>query len=220
MIKASWFCAAVFVASISMAGAASAQSPPFEGFYAGGQVGYSNINVDASVTGLGSADEDLDGFGGGGFIGFGGTNWGIYGAIEAELGYDGAQFDESFSEPGVGTATLDAEAQLTYGVGFRVGAVVADNVLIYGRFGWVRTNIEAEATVSIIGLGSASASDDEDFDGLRVGGGIEGMLADNIGVRGEYTYTMYGDEDVNIGGVPVNFDANQHLFRIGVAYYF
>ena len=98
-------------------------------------------------------------------------------------------------------------------MGFRVGGVIDDNLLIYGRFGWVRTNAELE--VSVTGLGSASI--DDDFDGLRIGGGVEGMLADNIGIRGEYTYTMYEDVDIIPG---VNLDPNQHLFRIGVAYYF
>ena len=205
--------AAALVAGISIAGAASAQTSPFEGFYVGGQVGYSNINVDISVTGFNSIDETMDGFGGGGFVGFGGTNGSLYGSIEAEVGYDGAQWDISVSEPGVGTATLDVEARLTYGVGFRVGGVIDDNLLIYGRFGWVRTNAELE--VSVTGLGSASI--DDDFDGLRIGGGVEGMLADNIGIRGEYTYTMYEDVDIIPG---VNLDPNQHLFRIGVAYYF
>ena len=200
-----------------MAGAASAQNSNFEGFYVGGQAGYSIINVDVSVTGVGSADDDMDGFGGGGFVGFGGTNGSIYGSIEAEVGYDGAQWDTSVSVPGVGSATLDLEAQLTYGVGFRVGGVVADNLLIYGRIGWVRTNVEAEATVSIIGLATASASDDEDLDGFRIGGGVEGKLADNIGVRGEYTYTIYEDPS-DVSGV--SLDINQHLFRVGVAYYF
>ena len=102
-------------------------------------------------------------------------------------------------------------------MGFRAGAVVADDFLIYGRVGWVRTNFEAEATVSIIGLGSASASDDEDLDGLRIGGGVEGMLADNICVRGEYTYTIYEDPS-DVSGLEI--DLNQHLFRVGVAYYF
>ena len=107
--------AAALVASISIAGVASAQTSPFEGFYVGGQVGYSNINVDISVTGFNSIDETMDGFGGGGFVGFGGTNGSLYGSIEAEVGYDGAQWDVSVSEPGVGTATLDVEARLTYG---------------------------------------------------------------------------------------------------------
>jgi outer membrane immunogenic protein len=217
MFKKSWTFAIALAAGISVAGAASAQESKFEGFYVGGQAHYSIINVDVSVTGVGSADDDMDGFGGGGFVGFGGTNGSIYGSIEAEVGYDGAQWDESVSVSGVGSASLDVEAQLTYGVGFRAGAVVADNFLIYGRVGWVRTNVEAEAQVSIIGVGSASGSDDEDFDGLRIGGGVEGMFADNIGVRGEYTYTMYEDVDLGAG---INVDPDQHLFRVGVSYYF
>jgi outer membrane immunogenic protein len=196
--------AAAFAASLSMAGAASAQESVFEGVYVGGQAGYSVINVEVSVTGVGSADDDMDGFGGGGFVGFGGTNGSLYGSIEAEVGYDGADWSATS-----GGLTVDIEAQMTYGVGFRVGAVVADNFLIYGRVGWIRTNIEASAT----GFGS----DDEDFDGLRFGGGVEGMLADNIGIRGEYTYTSY-DDPFNVSGV--EFDLDQHLIRVGVAYYF
>ncbi len=204
MTKKSLIFAVAFAASFSMTGAASAQESAFEGFYVGGQIGYSSINADLTITGVGSGDDTGDGFGGGGFVGFGGTNGSLYGSIEAELGYDGAEWSGTI----LGFPT-DIEAQLTYGLGFRVGGVVADKFLIYGRFGWVRTNAEANVT----GLGSG----DEDFDGGRFGGGVEAMLADNIGVRGEYTYTIYEDIDVIPG---VNFDPSQHLFRIGVAYYF
>ncbi len=204
MAKKSLVFAVAFAASLSIAGFASAQESAFEGFYVGGQVGYSRINVDVSVAGVGSADDDMDGFGGGGFIGFGGTNGQLYGAIEAELGYDGADWSETS-----GGITADVEAQLTYGVGFRAGGIIADKYLIYGRLGWVRTNVE----LTVTGIGSA----DQDFDGFRFGGGVEGMLTDNIGVRGDYTYTMYEDP---FGITGVDFDINQHLFRIGVAYYF
>ena len=77
-----------------LASAVSAQSK-FDGFYIGGQGWYSTINVDLSVSGLGSVDDDLDGFGGGGFVGWGFTNkhtasndWGLYGAIEGEIGFN------------------------------------------------------------------------------------------------------------------------------------
>ncbi len=130
MTNQSWVFAAAFAASLSMAGAASAQNSKFEGFYVGAQAGYSIINVDVSVTGLGSADDDMDGFGGGGFVGFGGTNGSLYGSIEAEVGYDGADWDESFPVSGLGTVTADVEARLTYGVGARIGAVIDDKYLI------------------------------------------------------------------------------------------
>lgn len=203
MTEKSLIFAAAFAASLSMTGVASAQNSKFEGPYVGGQVGYSTINVDVT-TSAGSADDDMEGFGGGGFVGFGGTNGNLYGSIEAEVGYDGASWSTVS-----GGLTVDVEAQLTYGVGFRIGGIVAENLLIYGRLGWVRTNTE----LTVTSLGSA----DQDFDGFRIGGGVEGMLADNFGVRGEYTYTMYEDPFSASG---VEFDINQHLFRVGVAYYF
>ena len=98
---------------------------------------------------------------------------------------------------------------MTYGVGFRVGGVFADKYLVYGRFGWARTNVEA----SVTGLGS----DDEDFDGFRFGGGFEAIVWDNVSARAEYTYTIYEDP-FDVSGV--SLDINQHLFRVGVAYYF
>ncbi len=203
MTKKSLIFVVAFAASLSLTGIASAQKSNFEGPYVGGQVGYSVINVDVT-TSAGSADDDMDGFGGGGFVGFGGTNGNLYGSIEAEVGYDGASWSTAS-----GGLTVDVEAQLTFGLGFRIGGVVADNLLVYGRIGWVRTNTE----LSVTSLGSA----DQDFDGLRIGGGVEGMFGDMIGVRGEYTYTIYEDPFSASG---VEFDINQHLFRVGVAYYF
>ena len=201
MTNKSLFFAVAFAASLSMAGAASAQDSIFEGTYLGAQAGYSIVDADITITGVGSGSDDGDGFGGGIFVGFGGTNGNLYGSIEAEIGYDGADWDGIV----LGTpATIETE--LTYGVGFRLGAVVGDNLLLYGRFGWIRTN--ADATHVTLG-------GDEDFDGLRVGGGVEGKFG-NVGVRGEYTYTSYEDPDITGWDI----DADQHLFRVGVAYYF
>ena len=210
--------AAALVASISIAGVASAQESAFEGFYVGGKAGYSSITDEIAVAGITVIDETADGIGGGVFVGFGGTNGSLYGAIEAEVGYDGAQWGISGSS-GTTSATLDVEAQLAYGVGFRIGGVIADDLLLYGRLGWVRTNFETTLTVTT-DTASGSASIDTDLDGFRFGGGVEWMLADNIGVRGEYTYTIYDVDDFTVNGVAVEEDTTQHLFRIGVAYYF
>ena len=194
--------AVAVAASLSMAGVASAQESNFEGFYVGGQAGYSIVDADITITGVGSGSDTGNGFGGGVFVGFGGTNGSLYGSVEVEIGYDGAEWSQTRAG-----GTDEIEARLTYGVGFRVGAVVADNFLIYGRFGWIRTNAE----YSFTGIGSG----DQDFDGGRIGGGVEGKFG-SVGVRAEYTYTEY--EDITVLGVKV--DPEQHLFRIGVAYYF
>jgi outer membrane immunogenic protein len=218
MTNKSWIFAVAFAASLSVAGVASAQESNFEGFYVGGQAGYSAVTEEISVAGITVIDETADGFGGGGFVGFGGTNGSLYGSIEAEVGYDGAQWDVSGSS-GATSATLDVEGQLAYGVGFRVGGVVADNLLLYGRLGWIRTNFET--TLSVVSPSvTGSVSVDNDLDGFRFGGGVEGMLADNIGVRGEYTYTIYDVDDVVISGITIEDDVDQHLFRVGVAWYF
>ena len=199
MIKKSSIFVAALVASFATAQVASAQSSPFDGVYVGGQAGYSYIDVELSIDDLGSEDDNLDGFGGGAFIGFGAVNNQVYGGLEAEVGYDGADWSETAE--GI---TVDLEAQLTYGLSARVGGVIADKYLIYGRVGWVRTNFE----LSISDFGSG----DEYFDGIRFGGGVEAMLSNNLSARAEYTYTIYEDA--------LDIDINQHLVRIGVAYYF
>ncbi len=198
--------AGTLLIGLSMGGSAAAQTSPFEGYYIGAQGHYSYINVDVDISGVGSGDDNLDGFGGGGFIGWGGTdpNNSFYGSIEAEVGYDNADWSDS-----IGGVTVEAEAQYTFGLGMRLGLVLADRYLLYGRAGWQRTQFEASAA----GFGS----EDEWFDGFRFGGGLEGFITDNFAVRTEYTYTIYNDP-TDISGV--DFDVNQHLVRVGGAFYF
>ena len=107
-----------------------------------------------------------------------------------EVGYDGAEWSESGSS-GTTSATIDVEGQLTYGVGFRIGAVVADNVLLYGRLGWIRTNFET--TLSVVSPSvTGSVSVDNDLDGFRFGGGVEGMLADTADFQVNYRAGLEG----------------------------
>ena len=205
------------IAGMSFSGAASAQGTPFEGYYLGGYLSYSKVDVEFGETAGGSVDEDMDGFGGGALIGFGGTNGQYYGSIEGHIGYDGAQWDESFSVPNFGTGTVDIEAQLNFGFSGRFGLVMADRYLLYGKLGYVRTNTELSVQANLNNFGAVSVSDDEWFDGFRFGGGLEGMVADNVAIRGEYTYTIYNDPDIAPG---IEIDADQHLILLGVAYYF
>lgn len=209
----------VTLAGLVLPSVASAQNSKFEGFYLGGYLSYSDVRADVSLSGVGSVDESGDGFGGGALIGFGGTNWDgrLYGAIELDVGYDGAQYDESATVAGLGTASLDVETQLTFGVSGRIGTVIADDFLLYGKIGYVRTNAEAELEGNVVGIGPFSVSDDEWFDGFRFGAGLEGMVANNISIRAEYTYTIYDDPDIAPG---LSIDPDQHLVRIGASYYF
>ena len=109
----------------------------------------------------------------------------------------------------IGMVIIEAETQLTFGIGGRLGAVLADRYLLYARAGYQRTNAE----LSVSGFGS----EDEWFDGFRFGGGLEGFITDNFALRAEYTYTIYNDP-TDIAGV--DLDVNQHLARVGAAFYF
>ncbi len=198
--------AAALLIGLSIAGSAAAQTSPFNGFYIGAQGHYSYINVDVDVTGVGSDDDNLDGFGGSGFIGFGGTDRSnvFYGGIEAEFGYDNADWSTN-----IGATEIEVEAQLTAGMSARLGLVLAERYLLYARAGYQGTQGE----LSVSGFGS----EDEWFNGFRFGGGIEGFITDHFALRAEYTYTIY-DDPTDISGVEL--DVNQHLARVGGAFYF
>ena len=214
MTRKSLIFVVAFAASLSLTGIASAQESNFEGFYVGAQGGYTRTTEEISVLGITIFDETADGFGGGGFVGFGGTNGSLYGSIEAEVGYDGAEWSGT-----VLGVPADVEGQLTYGLSFRIGGIVADNVLVYGRLGYIRTNFETTVDYSTVDT-SGSLSVDTELDGFRFGGGVDAMLAENIGIRGEYTYTIYSVDDFTISGFKFEDDVDQHLIRVGVAYYF
>ena len=206
MIRKSLIFTGVLFASISLVEVASAQTSPFEGFYVGGQAGYSSVDLDGLET--------LDGVGGGGFIGysssFGGSMGGLLGAIEAEGGYDGASSSVTTPAipPFIPAGTVEFDFTTTYGISGLIGYVIDDSYLIYGRVGWVRSTFET--TVNIPGFITTSLEDDGD--GFRIGGGAEMFVAENISARAEYTYTAYNVE----GGGSID----QHLVRVGAAYHF
>ena len=56
-------------------------------------------------------------------------------------------------------------------------------------------SILSRDTTTITSVRHVTLGGDEDFNELRVGGGVEGKFG-NVGVRGEYTYTTYEDPDI------------------------
>jgi outer membrane immunogenic protein len=107
-----------------------------------------------------------------------GVAFGISGGYDFRSG--GAVFgveleaaDSTISDSGV-SASRDLYA------GARVGGVVSENVLLYGKVGY--TNARA----SFGGTGV-------NFDGIRAGAGVEFLLGRNFSLRGEYRYSNYED---------------------------
>ena len=145
-------------------------SPNWTGFYAGGQLGYANVEL--GVLGL-SVDES-------GFIG------GLTAGYDYDLGdwVIGAGFDYDWADVefdlgGGATADIDSIWRAKLRGGYKIG-----NGLLYATAGYAQ--VEASAT----GLGS------DNEDGYFVGGGYEHMVTQNMSLGGE---VLYHDFDVPSG---------------------
>jgi len=146
-------------------------SPNWTGFYAGGQLGYANVDLSA---GGGSVDED-------GFIG------GLVGGYDYDLGnwVVGAGFDYDWTDVSFsgGGATLDVDSiwRAKLRGGYKIG-----NGLLYATAGYAQT----EATLSGFGL-----SADGDDDGYFVGAGYEHLVTQNMSLGGEVLYHEFDNFD-------------------------
>jgi outer membrane immunogenic protein len=191
----------------------STASLVFDGSYVGLQGGYGMTTAEATFSnGIGSisGEEDGSAFIGGAFVGYGLTNGNLFGGVEVEGLFSG--IEESATEAGLG---LTVEQKYSVGISGRVGYVVTDNILLYGRAGWVWTQFEASATDGI-----DSESDDDWFNGPRVGVGAEVAVASGLFGRIEYTHTWYNDNDYRIGPISAELGGDEDLFMVGVGYRF
>ena len=118
-------------------------------------------------------------------------------------------------DTGVNGFRYEAEQRWTLGVSALAGVLARDNVLVYGRLGYVATNFE-----ETLSGGGFRFSADETLDGLRVGGGVDVAINERASVRAEYTYTDYEDLSSSDPGLIVEVSPVEHLFRVGVAYRF
>jgi outer membrane immunogenic protein len=186
----------------------------FTGSYIGSQGGYGSATTKTSVTGPGGfplKDEDDGAFIGGGFVGYGSTNGGhLYGGLEAEGLI--SSIKESGTDAGV---TLTVKQTYNFGISGRIGYVVTDNVLAYGRVGWVWTKFEPTATNGLDRL-----NDNDWFNGPRVGGGVEIAMGSGLFGRIEYSHTWYQNNKYRIGGETLKLGRNENVFMVGLGYRF
>lgn len=170
-------------------GAAHAAPKNFDGFYAGASVG-------GSVSRTGIAGVDL--YGEGAKIGL----LGGYG-ISFENFYFGAEANGSWAnlETKVGGTTL--EKDYGYGIGGRLGYVITPTTLGYGIVGWERGRFE---TTGVHGENWA--------DGLKLGAGVEQVIADNITLRGELSAVNWKKKDLD------NVEVREIGAKLGLAYRF
>jgi OOP family OmpA-OmpF porin len=179
------------------------------GFYAGGSIGYANLDedeaelqtllTDAGLTGTVDVDDD-----GWGWKFFGGYNFNRYIGFEAEyLDLGDADADFSITAPVAATGTVSAE-----GDGFTLSGVlrypVNEQIGVFGKVGAFFWNVEGAATIT--GLGNVSAEDDGTDVTFGLGGRYD--LNDNITLRVEW------ERFVDVGG------SDPDLFSFGIQYNF
>lgn len=158
---------------------AAAQS--FRNFYVGTDVGFENS---------GRIDQ-----GGATYGAFAGYNQRLGNSLL--LGVEGRYGDSSITETRTRTTTGFQTVSRNsvgrhYGVAGRIGAVVSEGTLFFGRLGWENVAVRAVQTRTPIGSTTTPNPTVTDFsfdqDTLVVGGGVEHLLGKKVAARFTYDY--------------------------------
>jgi outer membrane immunogenic protein len=238
------------LASIAFVGTAAAADLPVKamtapivapayswtGFYLGLNAGYSWGHQDndlvvaaTGVTVLSNGDH-IDGFIGGGQIGY---NWQFNQwvlGLEADFQGSGQDADGSFFLPAIVGAAAIPATTISYTdklkwfgtVRGRVGWA-SDRWLAYLTGGWAYGRGEISGTSTAAATTTFSAT--QDYSGWTVGGGIEWAFQDRWSVKAEYLYIDFGDGPtvpVNAAGTLniVSGRLTDNIARLGVNYKF
>lgn len=186
--------------SLLMAGGAAQAAGPYAGF----SVGYQDIDVD-----IDHRPYSIEGVSGNGtsfraVLGYDSHNVAepyLIG-VEANIAQGGAKARES-----VGALRSTLSAEESYGVAARFGGHVGDEVAAYGLLGYQRTNFESR---------TGTFSDDANFDGLRLGAGVDFRVAPQLDLRAQYARTWYNSRTFD----DVKVDPEESTFEAGVIYRF
>jgi outer membrane immunogenic protein len=139
--------------------------------------------------------DELEGFVIGGQVGY---NW-QWDSIVFGIEADGSYSDQE-DDFGIGASS---EVDYLASVRGRVGWAW-DRFLIYGTGGAAF----AGNSISVPG-----DDDDADLFGWAAGGGVEYMVTDNITIGVEYLHYDFGDEDIELLGVPAEADIDVDVVR-------
>lgn len=199
------------------------------GLYMGASLGHGTLGTQLTGThdiGAGdyafTGDFARTGFTGGVFAGYGHTHNQIYVGLELEAEAANFGWEHERTTGGAGGRDFAAEKRGGYGGSLRVGYVLPNGSLLYGRIGQVQTRFN-----TIYNRGSNSAkwvNRSDSLDGTRVGVGAEIPASRNVFVRMDYSYTRYNDpvhfvtEQTNPDNM--SFDNVESMARLGLGYRF
>lgn len=169
-------------------------------FVAGAIIGIDSVETE--VDGFSSNDEDVV---------FGVTaGYDVETAKGLVFGIEAEYTDSSLgvtAEDGLESFSLNAGRDLY--VGGRLGFRPGPNGLLYVKGGYTNASIEAEYND-----GESVVSEEESFDGFRIGAGGEIDLGRNYGIRLEYRYSDYGSIVDDGFGTSLNLSRHQGVVTL------
>ncbi|MES2368700.1 MAG: outer membrane beta-barrel protein [Pseudomonadota bacterium] len=198
------------------------------GLYMGANLGHGTLGTRLTGTqydsGVGPYDFTGDfarsGFTGGFFAGYGYTFNQIYVGLEVEAEAANFGWEHERDTAGSGGRDFASEKRGGYGGSVRIGYVLPNGSLLYGRIGQVQTRFN---TFYSRGAGTP-VNQSDNFDGTRVGLGAEIPASRNTFVRMDYSYTRYNDPVTVSPQQPtadiMRFDNTETLARLGLGYRF
>ena len=220
------------VAILLLAGSTAALAAPaaaqdnsaFTGPRVEALVGYDNVragsDVDNDLQGN-MDDQDADGAVYGAAVGYDFAAGGVVVGVEAELTDSSAGVDiNPGGDPNLfGLGNVDAGRDIY--VGARVGALVGDRALVYGKAGYTNARFDVQGVRN-----NDIDSRNLDTDGFRVGAGAEYAVTENAYVKLEYRYSNYSEGEIDFERADIadtdrfDVDTDRHQVMAGVGFRF
>ena len=207
--------------------AKAADKTNWTGCYAGASLGYSagHHNAGLDMTGVGSVD--VDGLSTQGMVvsphigcdlqldrvvvgGFADYSW-----------HNDSEFSITADIPGLFTGDVAKTAiDHEWSVGGRAGFLVNDDLLAYGLVAYSKMSMD-----DLTGLGGTPIEysyEIREMTGWALGGGLEASLGNGWFLKGEYRYTMYDVETVNLipDALDLDIESDVQTARLGFSYRF
>ncbi len=177
-------------------GATTTRTRVFRGFGTAGETLLSDVA--AAGPGFAAAGTaDIDGFVGGGQIGYNLQSGSMVWGLETDIQWTGQKGSTQFCLTAgcpLGSFVANADYHLRWfgTLRARAGILIDPRVLLYVTGGLAYGEIQADYSAGILGLPLGTASTSSVKAGWTIGGGIEGALGGNWTAKAEYLYMDLG----------------------------
>ena len=185
------------------------------GFYVGGQIGLNSLGTTllgprGGMNGTLQSDFGNQGSSAGLFAGYGvrmNNNWYVGLDLEADNGSTDWYHERR------GGRIFSVEQDEKYVIAGRLGYMLNNGNLMYGRFGYVQSDFDTDYRE-----GGAIYDTDDTVNGYLFGGGVEVPFTEHLFWRMDYSYTDYSDNDVFFDTGTDEFNTAENVLHIGLGW--